>query len=608
MRALALVAVIAACSANAGINRWTIDGPRGGAARGFAVDPSNVSVIYAAAPNGLYRSADGGQKWTAVPELAGTPVSDVVVTPADPSKVFAATTYGLFKSDDHGLTWRNLALFAVSYHVAVSATNANLVYSVGTSGPVISADGGVTFGPAGTGFAVAPVSAVRVDPQTPSTAYISLNSSDGVYKTVDSGAHWTAANHGLAVAVYSIELDPTNGGTLYAAGEGGIYKSTDGGGSWSVLNVVDSIGYAYGLAINRAAPSTILAATAKGLFKSADGGAHWSALALTNFVVCAVFDSADGMNIVASANYTLYRSTDGGVTATESSAGFTSFYTQALAADPHDGAIAYASGPEGTYRSSDHGKTWTMLTSRVGSTFAIDATDSRTLYLLYFTALFRSTDGGVTWDGFGGGLPEAQTTAIASAPGIHGRLYAISGGTIYRRDGEQAWTALTNGLPTENVAFIAFDPSNGQTMFAAVPDGLFRSVDGGSNWSASTLPAGFAPKALAVDPFDARHMFAWSDSALYVTSDGAVSWSSVDTVYSAGIVFDPTRRGRVYLSSDASLQGSGNGGKTWTKFSYGLGRTHGELLVAGADGTLYTGGINGGVSVLQFGRRESVKR
>jgi len=608
MHALVFFAIVVAFSADGGVNRWTIDGPQGGKPNAFAVDPSNFSIVYAATQKGLFRSADGGQRWTAIPEMIGNAAFNVAVTASDPSKVFVATAYGLYKSSDHGLSW-TIASSSGSFYVAVSPSKPAVLYSLSPTGPKASTDGGITFGSTGTGLATAPVTSLRVDPLTPTTVYASLNSNDGVYKSVDSGAHWTAANSGLTHVVYSLEIDPVSASTLYAAGEGGVYKSTDGGGSWSVLSVVDAIGYAYGLAINRTAPSTVLAATAKGLFKSSDGGAHWIALAPPSNVTAVAFTSTDGSSLITSANFSVYRSTDGGITATESVTGFTAFYTQAIAADPHDGSIVYAGGPQGTYRSSDFGKTWSFSTSRQAAALAIDATDSKTLYLLFFTALFRSTDGGITWDSaFSNGLPEGQTSAIATPPGIHARIYAIAGGTIYRRDGEQPWVSLKSGLPAENVRFISFDPANGQSLFAVVPSGLFKSVDGGANWSAGSLPAGLTATGLAVDPFDVRHQFAWSDVSIYVTSDGGVTWTSVDSIYRTGIVFDPIVRGRLYMSGPTALQASGDGGKTWTKFNNGLGPIHGELLVVGPDGTLYTGGVDGGVSVLRFGRREALKR
>lgn len=131
--------------------------------------------------------------------MVGVEVPSVAVTPADPSKVFAATFAGLMRSSDRGVTWTNLSPpFSIAYRVAVSPSNANVVYTDSPQGLRMSTDGGLTFAPAGTGLGAGPVTALRVDPQIPATVDASLNSGDALYKSVDAGAHWSAANTGLS--------------------------------------------------------------------------------------------------------------------------------------------------------------------------------------------------------------------------------------------------------------------------------------------------------------------------------------------------------------------------------------------------------------------------
>ena len=59
---------------------------------------------------------------------------------------------------------------------------------------------------------------------------------DGVFKTTDGGASWSAANTGLPVDVDTgltegirpVALDPTNPRTVYAGTAEGVFKTTDG--------------------------------------------------------------------------------------------------------------------------------------------------------------------------------------------------------------------------------------------------------------------------------------------------------------------------------------------------------------------------------------------
>ena len=72
---------------------------------GFAVDPTNPKLMYVAMRDGVYRSDDAGERWSAA---AGAPkdVAAVAVNPKRPREVYAATADGrLFISRDGGQAW-----------------------------------------------------------------------------------------------------------------------------------------------------------------------------------------------------------------------------------------------------------------------------------------------------------------------------------------------------------------------------------------------------------------------------------------------------------------------------------------------------------------------
>src|SRR5207245_8778072 len=78
------------------------------------------------------------------------------------------------------------------------------------------------------------ISALAIDPQTPTTLYAGAWG-DGVLKSTDGGANWSAVNTGLTnLSVVSLAIDPRTPTTLYAGTAGpGAFKSTDGGGRLS---------------------------------------------------------------------------------------------------------------------------------------------------------------------------------------------------------------------------------------------------------------------------------------------------------------------------------------------------------------------------------------
>lgn len=76
-----------------------------GTVNGFAVDPSNANVMYAAMRDGIFRSTNGGGRWT--PAASGPKnVAAITVNPKKPSEVYAATMDGsIVRSVDGGVHW-----------------------------------------------------------------------------------------------------------------------------------------------------------------------------------------------------------------------------------------------------------------------------------------------------------------------------------------------------------------------------------------------------------------------------------------------------------------------------------------------------------------------
>ena len=76
-----------------------------GTVNGFAVDPTNPSVMYVAMRDGVFRSEDAGARWT---QAVGAPknAAAVTVNPKRPSEIYAATADGtIFLSRDGGRAW-----------------------------------------------------------------------------------------------------------------------------------------------------------------------------------------------------------------------------------------------------------------------------------------------------------------------------------------------------------------------------------------------------------------------------------------------------------------------------------------------------------------------
>ena len=209
----------------------------------------------------------------------------------------------------------------------------------------------------------------------------------------------------------------------------------------------------------------------------------------------------------------------------------------AIAVAPSDSSVVYVASGEGlhrpdlsvgdgVYRSADAGKTWTHLGLRDGQQIPAIAVDPGNANRLFAAVLghpygpnpergiFRSTDGGKTWDkvlfkdeNTGGSDvvidPKNPQVVYASlwderlGPWEDGNEYATTNGGLFKStDGGATWKQLTNGLPKDLVQInVAIAASNPQRLYATLATkeegsgyatdkglGVYRSDDGGESW------------------------------------------------------------------------------------------------------------------------------
>lgn len=200
--------------------------------------------------------------------------------------------------------------------------------------------------------------------------------------------------------------------------------------------------------------------------------------------------------------------------------------------DPADPAVRYAAlSAGGAYRSDDGGRTWHPKNAGVRAEFLparypqagqcvhkmmLHPAQPERLYQQNHCGTYRSDDRGDHWEEITDNLPSDFGYPVAVDPNDPDAAYVIPeesshlrttvGGQlrVYRtRSGGRRWTALTRGLPQENVyvtvlreamATDGLDPCG--VYFGTSSGHLFASRDGGDSWE---LIAGFLPRVLSLE-------------------------------------------------------------------------------------------------------------
>ena len=171
----------------------------------------------------------------------------------------------------------------------------------------------------------------------------------------------------------------------------------------------------------------------------------------------------------------------------------------------------------GLWRSRDGGRTWQPAGDGIASAdvSAVAATPELVLAGTEPSAVFRSTDAGDTWEELAGlrALPSSGTWSFPPRPETHHvRSIAIDGRTIHvaveagalvrSPDGGRTWIDRTPDGPYDTHTLVVHPRAPGR-LFSAAGDGSYESRDGGASWarSMSGLRHGYLVGA-AVDPVD----------------------------------------------------------------------------------------------------------
>lgn len=230
-------------------------------------------------------------------------------------------------------------------------------------------------------------------------------------------------------------------------------------------------------------PETILLGTGEGAFASTDGGRTWQRDGLDGMIVMNL--STAGGNVVWAAGHELLARSTGGAESWQSvwPDGLPHLDIHAFAASPDDTDTLWAAlsaASAGLYRSTDGGRSFSLVTSQIGGGFMALAVTPRGRVLAAdgLRGLIASTDEGSSWRT----VLEADVTDIAASPEDPNRILIAADGVLLSTDGGESWKrVLGAGKATGPLAWSSSDPRVAYAV--GLRRTLYRSVDGGASWS-----------------------------------------------------------------------------------------------------------------------------
>ena len=308
---------------------------------------------------------------------------------------------------------------------------------------------------------------------------------------------------------------------------------------------------------------TILVGTVgQGVMRSADSGDSWRRMGIeqglhSDAVVRCLANHPKQANLVfAGTDKGIYRSDDGGLHWQAIDSQLSGYSVWALAIDDQEPDKIYAGTgtptPAALFRSADGGRTWDKSSMQAAEEcanvgvprvtgIAIDPTDRKDIWVgLEVDGVRRSRDGGDTWQTINGAIPNPDVHNVAVAAGPPKTVVVVVNNDVYTStDDGVSWDRLgiKEVFPFTYPRGIMVQPGQPTTIFVTIGDStpgrtgtVMRSKDTGKTWESLPLPVdpNTAMWVVNVQPADPQIVFAGSRYGyLYRSDDGGDSWTKL---------------------------------------------------------------------------------
>ena len=615
----------------------------------LAVAPSQPETIYVGSGEGLqrpdlstgdgiYKSTDGGKTWRHLGLRNAQQIGAILVDPRDPNLVYVAALghpyganeeRGIFRSTDGGQTWQKILYKdenTGAIALAFDPKNSKVIYGVlwsarqgpwengawqgPGSGLFKTTDGGNTWRQLKKGLPTFEQGlgriGIAVAPSDSNTVYATVDSPQlgGIYRSDDAGESWQRVGtdrrawaRGSDFA--EIDVDPRNKEIVYTSAIA-AYRSTDGGKTFTAFKGAPGGDDYHTLWINPENPDIMLFATDQGAVISVNGGETWSSwynqptaqfyhVITDNQFPYWVYGGQQESGSAAVKS----RGDNGAITFRDWRTVGVEEYGY-VAPDPLNPNIVY--GGKASRFDATTGQVQNVAPEILRSgkyrflrtaPILFSPVDPKVLYLAG-NVLFKTTNGGSSWDIISPDLSRANTEVPASIG-------------IFRRP-EMA-TQPRRGV----IYAVAPSPKDVNVIWAGTDDGLIHvTKDGGKTWKDVTPPAIDAwSKISQIDAghFDINTAYVAVNRIrlddqkphIYRTKDGGTTWQEIVIGLPDGPVNtvkeDPQKRGLLFAGTELAVYFSLNDGNRWQALRLNMPATsirdlviHNDDVVVGTHG------------------------
>ncbi|MEO1259242.1 MAG: LamG-like jellyroll fold domain-containing protein [Bacteroidota bacterium] len=526
-----------------------------------------------------------------------------------------------------------------------------------------------------------------------------------VFKSIDGAENWTPVSHELNVGgIRAVKVHPTSPDIAFFGERHNVYKTTDGGDTWELSLNFNNM-RVNDISINTADPNIVMVASERGLHRSTDGGEIWTQDFVERCWDMEIKTDDPNTVFLLKTNpgsriCEFFKSTDQGETWEKKANGWIDPAANSVDDNADNGARLAVTDADpnrlyavligqyndgvndnnflGVYRSDDAGESWTLPNANAnggpggpyagnhtclvtfwfndnhrypnsGSEYnqgfynlALDASDTDPdKFLVGFLNMFKSEDGGATfdrWGGYGGGPgwqhPDIQDIDIvgenvwvSSDGGLNkyladfsshqSKAAGIAGSDFWGFDGGWNEDVMTGGR---------YHNGNSATIYGTYADGDFIRLGGAEATTGYVHPAGgrrvmhsdINPKVLPLtvngptsgfsfttypnegyagnnensseiepDPRCYNHLYIGNENRLEKSLDGGISWETLATFGTTvdqiitGIEVSRSNPNVLYVVQNRNPSGlfkSTDGGQNFTQINPPVGAVNGAFI------------------------------